>query len=345
MPSRILGSAQVLPGEHIPGAVLTNGRLAELMTEARARLGATWEVSTPDFPFERVGIEQRRVLDAELCARHLAVAAARQALDDAGVGPQDIKIVIVASVTNERVVPSLASTVQSELGLPVELIAFDLNLGCNGFMMALQLADQLLAAHPEGCALVVGADAMTRVLDARDRSTCIVFGDGGGALVLGGANGSAGLEHFEHFTFGDKGDIIEITPAGDSPPQRFVARDGQLEMAADERCFQRVVMAGRQVFKDMLYIMPERIEAYLRKHSLSPDLFLFHQANRRLFDGIAQRLGIDSGRVLCNIDRVGNTTSASIPILFNESAIPAGTRVLLVGFGTGYSLSLAHLQV
>jgi len=344
VPSRILGSAQILPGEHIAGAVLTNGRLAELMTEGRTRLGAAWEVSTPDFPFERVGIEQRRVLDAELSARHLAVAAARLALQDSGVSPERIKIVIVASVTNERIVPSLASTVQDALGLPVELIAFDLNLGCNGFMMALQLADQLLLTHPDGCALVVGADAMTRVLDARDRSTCIVFGDGGGALVLGG-NGRPGLAHFEHFTFGDKGDIIEITPAGDSPPWRFVARDGRCEMEPDARCNQRVVMAGRQVFKDMLYIMPERIEAYLKKHDLRPDLYLFHQANRRLFDGIAQRLGIDPERVLCNIDRVGNTTSASIPILYNESAIPEGTRVLLVGFGTGYSLSLAHLQV
>lgn len=344
MPSCVLGSAQILPGEHIAGAVLTNGRLAELMAEARTRLGADFEVSTPDFPFERVGIEQRRVLDAELSARHLAVAAARRAMQDSGVSPESVKILIVASVTNDRIVPSLASTVQSELELPVELIAFDLNLGCNGFMMALQLADQLLVPYPDSCALVVGADAMTRVMDARDRSTCIVFGDGGGALVLGN-KGRAGLEHFEHFTFGDKGSIIEITPAGDSPPMRFVAQGGQVEMQPDERCSQRVVMAGRQVFKDMLYIMPERIEAYLKKYALRPDLFLFHQANRRLFDGIAQRLGLDADRVLCNIDRVGNTTSASIPILYNESAIPAGTRVLLVGFGTGYSLSLAHLQV
>lgn len=348
MPSSILGSAQVLPGEHIAGAILTNQRLSELMEGARQSLDAEFEVSSPEFPLERVGIEQRRVLDADLCTRHMAVEAARRALAKTGLEPERINVLVVASVTNERIVPSLASTVQSELGLPVELVAFDLNLGCNGFMMALQLADQLLAARPGGYALVVGADAMTRVMDARDRTTCTVFGDGAGAMVLE-AGSKPGLEMFVHFTFGDRGSIIEITPAGDSPPLRFVATGGDVEMRPDSRCFQRVVMAGRQVFRDMLSIMPERIDAYLKRFDLRPDLVLFHQANRRLFDGIAQRIGIDPQRVLCNIDRVGNTTSASIPILYSEKCdeglITRGTRILLVGFGTGYSLSLAHLTV
>ncbi len=330
-----------MPGDQIAGAVLSNARLAELMSEARDRLAADFEVSTPQFPLERIGIEQRCVLDCELSPRHLAIEAARRALANSGVEPERIAVLVVASVTHERVVPSMASTVQSELGLPVELVAFDLNLGCNGYMMALQLADQLLMDRPGKCALVVGADAMTRVLDACDRTTCTVFGDGGGAMVLGEG---PGLTHFEHFTFGDKGSVIEITPANEGP-MRFVARAGELDMRADDRCFQRVVMAGRQVFRDMLSIMPVRIGAYLERYDLRPDVVLFHQANKRLFDGIAERVGIATDRVLCNIERVGNTTSASIPILYSESAIPSGTKVLLVGFGTGYSLSLAHLQV
>ena len=186
----ITAAHAVLPGRDVPGSEMTNADLSGLMAQVAeefARRGVAREVpiSTPEFPQARIGIHSRRVLDESLSARDLAVAAADRALRSACVDADNVRCVVVSTVTSDRVVPSIATTVHDRLGLPCSAPAFDLRVGCNGFLSALDVGHRFLIGQPEGAAaLVVGAETMIRVLDASDRATCSIFGDGGGVVVL-----------------------------------------------------------------------------------------------------------------------------------------------------------------
>lgn len=358
----ILRTAHVLPGDDIPGAVLSNAELSALMERLRDILAQgpsprVIEPSDPAFPEERVGILSRRVLDAGLSSRDMALAAGRKALE--GVDPEQVRVVLVSTVTPDRVVPSLSSTLQAELGLSRHLQALDLSVGCSGFVVALETGSRLLHSHPPGSlALVVGADAMTRVLDASDRTTCTIFGDGAGAVLLGrlpktgGDRGIWRVRSAETFTMGSKGGAIEIRtrPETPEPLWRFVARDGRAAVELDEMSRNCVLMQGRAVFKDMVNLVPERVLAHLDEQGLVPgdvDAWLFHQANLRMLEAIARRLGIPPGGMRSNIESYGNTTSGSVPILLSqelEAGRLDGHRVLLAGFGTGYSMGIMVLE-
>ena len=352
---RGLGSA--LPGRDVSGASLDNANLAALVDRA-ARLraaegGGDAVPCDPSFAWQRAGIAARGVLEADADVHDLALAAARNALRDAGPGLfHRIGLLVVGTVTAEPVMPAVATRLHEALGLPPSCHAFDLSLGCNGFVAALDVARRFLATSESGrCALVVGADAMTRVLDAADRTTSILFGDGAGAWLLEQGEG-AGLGPTEVRTLGAGGDNIVIRAAPpDTRVRRIQFRSGEFQLGENAHRL-RVEMRGRQVFRDMVRVLPRAIEQHLDQMRLSVhdvDLFLFHQANRRLVEGVVSATPqLDARRVLFNIDTVGNTTNASIPLLLDrareEGLARPGQRLALVGFGTGYSLGVSVIH-
>ena len=355
-PIAVRAVRSVLPGRDLAGSSLDNARLAELVDEVRRRLareGVTRDVPacSPEFPSQRIGVESRCVLDVELSVRDMALLAAQRAMDASGIAPDTVCAVIVCSVTPHKVVPALATSVADRLGLGADVTAFDLTLGCNAFPVAIDVAARMIAPCAPGCsALVVAAETMTRVLDASDRTTCPIFGDGAGALVLQRGE-EASLTEVRTTTFGASGPRIEIrpAPAEHGPVYRFVARGGDLGVRVDETSRNVVAMDGRRVFRDMVRMLPERLGAYLGAQGLGVDdvdRFAFHQANARLIEAVAAspQLPIPSSKLLMNIAHVGNTTSASIPILLDEAAqrgdLCPGERLLIAGFGTGYSVGI-----
>jgi len=358
----LCGTSRAVPGDDLAGGAMSNLELSQLMATLQARLAEGpeprhIELSSPDFPEERVGILSRLILDYDLKARDMALVAGRKILADR-TDLEPIRILVVSTVTPDRVVPSMASFLQHELGLPHHLQALDLCVGCSGFVVAIETAGRMLASYPPGTkALVVGTDAMTSVIDASDRGTCTIFGDGAGAVLLGRAapgegDGSWRVRSVETFTMGSRGEAIEIRtcPEDPGPIWRFTFREGRPDVFLDPLNRSRVLMQGRAVYKDMINLVPERVVAHLQGQGLSPadvDHWLFHQANLRMIDGIARKLHLPAEAMHCNIDRYGNTTSGSVPILLDQEMQAGrltGKRIMLVGFGTGYSLGITLLE-
>jgi 3-oxoacyl-[acyl-carrier-protein] synthase III len=355
---RVTGAGSALPGRDLPGALLTNRALSELSAQAADRLAYAGVLRpvppcTPKFPAQRIGVLERRVLDASLGVRDLAVEAARRALAGAGASAADrLRIIVVASVSVRRPVPSVSSVVAAAVGAPEDVFVIDLVLGCSGYMAALQVAANHLAQEsPGSLALVVGAEAMTRLLDVSDRTTMPIFGDGAGALVLE-QTAPAGRQVFDNLTLPSYGPRIRIEPVGreHGPLLRLHAANGGVSLVEDTESRLVVRMDGRSVFRDMVRLLPEFVGTSLARRGRDLADFsrvAFHQANQRLVEAVARGLELPSERLLMNIARVGNTTGASLPILLDEAAragdLRAGDDVLLVGFGTGYSASLTSL--
>ena len=351
------GVAGVLPGRDIPGVRIDNQGIADLMSgvaEVLDERRADHEVllSSPNFPEERMGVLARRVLDRKLSVTDLAILAARRVLERSALGAENIGTVIVSTVSAESVVPAVATSVCAALGLPERVLAFDLTLGCNGFMAALAIAQGCLSAGAGGgAALGIGAEAMSRVLDASDRTSLPIFGDGAGAVLLT-EEAAAGSWPVEIYTLGKGGPRIRICPVEtDYPLMRMTALGGYCVPGEERTQRLRVELDGQRVYRDMLRTLPDRIRSYLARFDVSLDAidhFAFHQANERLVRAVAEILGVEPKRVLSNIASVGNTTSASIPLLLDDAErrgdLRAGECVLLVGFGTGYSIGMVLVQ-
>lgn len=291
-------------GRSLPERVLTNDELTQTVDTSDE-----WIVS-------RTGIRQRRICAAE-SHTSLCAAAARTAMERAGVLPEQIGVCIVATMTPDTLIPSAACTLQKVVGLPYDVIAFDLNAACTGFLYALHTAECLLAAAPRKFGLVIGADVFSRVVDWSDRGTCILFGDGAGAAVV---------EWREEWP--SIGAVLGC--AGNGELLRCPVRDGYL------------TMEGQRVFKFALEAVPWCIDQVLERQGLTAedvDFFVFHQANARIIDLAAKRYHIPPEKYCKNIQQYGNTSAASIPIVLSEleeaGRLSSGSRALLVGFGGG----------
>ena len=316
---------------------MDNQLLSQAVTQFSRQQG--WDIPLPDtdFPLQRAGVHKRRFLASHLGTRDLALAAAQKALASAQLPLDSYGSVIVTSVTYETVVPPLAAWLHGRLGLPSRIACLDTNVGCNGFLAGLRMAQGLL---DEGACLLVSADAMSRVLDAADRTTSVLFGDAATACVL---TPGQGIGKVAWFSQGDKGEHIRIEPA-DHPVYRFTVEGQQLTLKENPRSRLKVLMNGRQVFRDMVSDLPQIIASELsaRGRQIADfDHFIFHQANRRIIDAVADRLHIPSDKLRTNLENYGNTTSASIPLVLSQGC-PG--RTLLVGFGTGYSVGLAEVE-
>ncbi len=311
-------------GSYLPERVLTNDDLALI-------------VSTSDeWIHTRTGIRERRIAGEKETTATLAFEAAAKALVRADMHPSHLDLIIVATSTPEYIFPSTASLVQDYLGA-VRAGAFDLSAACSGFVYALDMAKQAIATGSVQNALVIGAETMSRVLDWQDRATCILFGDGAGAVVLKGSSVPGGVLASALHSDGSGGNLLTL-PA--------VYQNSMPMLGADYRYNGRqkntIHMNGRQVFRFATKVVSESIEEVLKMANLTTndvDLIVPHQANIRIIETAAKRLNIDSDKFFVNVDKVGNTSAASIPIALCD-AVRAGRlapnmNVVFVGFGGG----------
>lgn len=288
----------------------------------------------------RTGISERRVSDPELATSDLASAAARHALRRARIAPEEVDLIMVATVTPDHLFPASSCLVQENIGA-THAAAFDLEAGCTGFVYALAVGSQFIAAGSCDTVLVVGAEQLSKVVDWQDRATCVLFGDGAGAAVLR-ASEKEGILGFALFSDGSRGHTLEL-PAGGSrfPATEETVRKGMHYLAMD----------GHEVFRFAIKAIPEALLACCEKVGLSPkdlDLVIPHQANTRILEAAAKRLDMPQEKFFSNLDRYGNTSTASIPIALYEAAqqgrLKRGSLVALVGFGAGLTWGALALR-
>ncbi|MGE0495593.1 MAG: beta-ketoacyl-ACP synthase III, partial [Vulcanimicrobiota bacterium] len=262
-----------------------------------------------------------------LCSSDLGFTAAQQALEQARLSPEEIELIIVATLTPDSPMPSTACRIQQRLGA-TRAGAFDLSVACSGFTYALCVGQQFVASGTYKRVLVVGVDTLSRITNWDDRSTCVLFGDAAGAAVLGPVPEGSGILGFHFGADGSGGDLLRI-PAGAGAPSQ-------------ERTDHCIHMAGRGVYRFAVQAMGEASIQALEKSGIAPEqvsLFIPHQANLRIIEAAARRLNISMDRVFTNVDRYGNTSNGSVPLALWEAQrqgrIHSGDIVVTVGFGGG----------
>jgi 3-oxoacyl-[acyl-carrier-protein] synthase-3 len=310
-------------GMYVPERVLTNQELERLVD------------TTDDWIVTRTGIRERRIAGEWEATSDLALPACQEALGVARAAAADLDLIIVATCTGDmQAFPATASLLQERLGAR-RAAAFDVAAVCSGFVYALEVGAQFVATGAYETVLVVGAETMSKVLDWSDRSTCILFGDGAGAVVLQACPQGEGLLGSVLGSDGSGACLLNIPAGGSRLP---------LTPALIEQKQQHLMMKGREVFRFAVEIMGEAALEALGKVGLTPhdvDLFIPHQANTRIIDAAARRLDLPQEKVFVNVDRYGNTSAASIPMALYEAwragRIRAGDVVVTVGFGAGLS--------
>lgn len=315
-------------GMYAPEQVMTNRDL-----EAIVHTSDEWITS-------RTGIKERRVAGPRETTSSMAIEASRRALERAELGPEDIDLVIVGTATPDYQFPATACLVQDALGVTGG--AFDLEAGCTSFMYGLAVASAMVSSGMQRNVLVVGSEVLTRILDWTDRSTCVLFGDGAGAVVVSGGQ------------YAEFDPMYVLGSDGSGGPALCLPAGGSRTPASEETLRDRlhfVRMAGPEVFRFATRVVAEATEQVLAKAQLTVDdidLFIPHQANTRIIDSGVRRLGIPTDRVFVNIERYGNTSSASIPIALCEAEeqdrLHPGDTVAMVGFGAGLTWGAGVVQ-
>jgi 3-oxoacyl-[acyl-carrier-protein] synthase III len=314
-------------GMAVPGRRVTNDDLAKVVD------------TTDAWITERTGIRERRIAGEGESTATLAVEAGMAALKDAGVEPSEIGCCIVATCTSEQPIPPTSSFVQEALGLRCG--AFDIDAACSGFVYALVAGATMVASGAMGKILVIGSETLSRVVDPFDRSTVVLFGDGAGAVVLTPTD-DVGLLAWDLGCDGSLTGLLGIPAGGSRQPVDAAA------LAAGD---QWLKMDGREVFRRAVRVIVDSARATLDQAGLTADdvsLFIPHQANSRIIDSAALKLGMPAERIFVNLDRYGNTSAASVPIALAEAAeagrLQRGDLVLLTGFGAGMSWASALLR-
>jgi 3-oxoacyl-[acyl-carrier-protein] synthase-3 len=313
---------------YVPEKILTNRDL-----EAMVDTSDEWIT-------QRTGIRARRIAAPDETSSTMGIAAARQALEHAGLTAADIDLVIVGTATPDFMFPATGCLIQNALG--VKGGAFDVEAGCTSFMYGLTLACSLIQSGMNKNVLVVGTEVLSRILDWTDRSTCVLFGDGAGAVVVSGSHEGNFTPSFVLGADGSGGSALYI-PAGGSrqPTGDTTVRDG----------LHTVRMAGPEVFRFATRVVVESSRQVMERLELTVDdvdIFIPHQANERIIDSALKRLSFPRERTFVNIDKYGNTSSASIPIALTEAAcqgrMKQGDTVLMVGFGAGLTWAAGAIQ-
>ncbi|MGE5573374.1 MAG: beta-ketoacyl-ACP synthase III [Bacteroidota bacterium] len=315
-------------GACVPERVLTNFDLEKMVD------------TSDEWIVERTGIRERRIARNGEVTSDLAAQAAAAALDDAGVSAGEVDLIIVATVTPDMPFPSCACVVQAKIGA-TNAAAFDIGAGCTGFVYALSLAHDLVAAGRYSNVLVIGAETLSRITNWRDRNTCVLFGDGAGAALVRPLERSDGLLAFVLGADGARGEVLTLPAGGSAHPASHDTVDQGMHY---------IHMQGNQVYRFAVRIMVEATRQVLERAGLAEgdiDVVVPHQANQRLIELAAERLGSPE-KVYSNVARFGNTSAASIPIALDEASrtgkLKAGDRVLLVGFGAGLTWGAAILR-
>lgn len=307
-------------GSSLPEGIRSNADLARMVD------------TSDEWITTRTGIRERRVASADEPMSKFATQAAKRALEAAGVAAADLDLLICASVTPDMPIPATACIIQDQLGA-TNAAAFDLAAGCTGFLYGLAVAERFLASAQYRHVLLIGAEVLSKYVDWTDRTTCVLFGDGAGAAVLTAGEAPYGVLATALRADGSLADYIHV-PAG-----------GTREPASEKTIAERrhyIKMKGNETFKMAVRSMEEMSRDVLQKAGLTTgdiDLFIPHQANRRIIDAVGSRLGLREDQVYVNIERVGNTAAASIPVALDEAVrqgrLKSGDVVLFTAFGTG----------
>lgn len=307
-------------GYSVPEKILTNADLEKMVD------------TSDEWIVERTGIRERRIAEADVSTSVLAAEAARKAIEDAKLTPEDIDLIIVATATSDMAFPSTACLVQHKIGA-VNAAAFDLSAGCSGFVYGVNVGSQMIASGVYKHILVIGAEVLSKILDWQDRNTCVLFGDGAGAAVLSEVEPGYGLLSIDLGADGSGGDAL-MQPAGGSK------LPASLETVANRQHY--VHMNGSEVFRFATKVMGASALRVLKRAGITAadvDWFIPHQANIRIIQSAAKRLKLPMEKVIVNVDRYGNTSAASIPIALAEARdqgkIKKGDTLVLVGFGAG----------
>jgi 3-oxoacyl-[acyl-carrier-protein] synthase-3 len=315
-------------GAYAPERVMTNDDLSEMMD------------TSDEWIVERTGIRERRIAAENEALSDLALPAARQALEQADVEPATIDLVVVATVTPDMAFPSAAAIIADELAAP-DAAAYDLSAGCTGFMYAVAQAYGMLAAGLSRRALVVGGDVLSRILDWSDRGTAVLFGDGAGAVVLDRVS-EGGFLGFELGADGSGGSQLYLPAGGSRAP-------ATAETVAEGQHF--VQMNGREVFKFATRVLVSSAQKVLDECGRSVDevdVYIPHQANIRIIDHAADKLGIPEEKIVINVERYGNTSSGSIPLALADAEadgrLRTGALVLMTGMGAGLTWGSALIE-
>lgn len=317
---------------YVPPKVLTNADLEKLVD------------TSDEWILKRTGIRERHVVDPGTATSDLAKEASLAAIEQAGITPEDIGFIVVATTTPDMFFPSTACLLQNKIGA-TNAWGFDLGAACSGFTYALTTATQMVVTGVHDHALVVGADVMSSIIDYQDRATCVLFGDGAGAAVVSPAlsdDDECCVVDFAHEINGRGGDALRM-PAG-----------GSLRPASHETVDQRlhyVHQDGAAVFKFAVRKTEEICRRVLRQNEIGAedvDLFVSHQANRRIIESAAQRLGLGPDKIVINIERFGNTTGATIPLALADAIgagrLKKGHQVLLTSVGAGFTVGAVLLR-
>ena len=316
-------------GKYVPSHVLTNDDLAKMVD------------TSDDWIRARTGIVERRIADPRETTSTMSIRAAQAALQVADVAPERLDLIIVATATPDYLFPATACLVQDALGAR-RAGAFDLLAGCSGFVYGLGVGSQLIISGAYENVLVIGAETLSRFMDWTDRNTCVLFGDGAGALLLQASDASGGVLSFTLGADGSGGDLLILPGGGSRHP-------ASAETVAQGLHYAR--MNGREVFRFATRIMGHAAKEAIRAAGLKIDdidLFIPHQANMRIIQSAAKHLGLPMDKVFVNLDRYGNTSCASIPIAFCEAIeqerIKPGDHLVLVSFGAGLTWAAAVVQ-
>jgi len=319
-------------GKYLPPRVVTNEEISRIVD------------TSDEWIMARTGIRERRIAGAGETTATLAFEAAARALEVADVHPSEVDLIIVATSTPETIFPATASLVQDYLGAR-NAGAFDLSAACSGFVYALSMAGNAISAGSSQVALVVGAETMSRVLDWQDRGTCILFGDGAGAVVLKGSSVPGGLLASSLRSDGSGGDLLRLPAVYSSPVPGL---DPSFSANGHART---ITMNGRQIFRFATHVVADIVEEVLEKADLRPEdvaLIIPHQANARIVEAAAKKLKLPAERFFLNLEHAGNTSAASIPIALcdavEEGRLHPNDNVIFVGFGGGLTWAASALK-
>lgn len=295
-------------GSYLPETIVTNDDLSKMVD------------TSDEWITSRTGIRERHIAK-NVTTTEMAYQAALRAIEDAGVEVHEIDLIIVASFTGDICMPSIACKVQGKLG-NVSATCFDVNAACSGFIYGLATAHGMIMSGQKKCALIIGAERLSKVVDWSDRGTCVLFGDGAGAAVL--KNGENGIESFVTGSNGSQEEVLY--------------------------CEDSIAMNGQEVFKFAVGKVPECILELLEKTGDNPDdidLYVLHQANARIISSVAKRLKVSEEKFPTNLERCGNTSAASIPILLDElnrsKKLQKGNSIIMAGFGGGLTWGAVKL--
>lgn len=308
---------------YVPPRVVTNHDLEKIVD------------TTDEWIRTRTGIRERHYADPGVASSHLGTEAAKKLLASKGVSADEIELIVVATVTPDMLFPATACLIEDRLGAK-NAWGFDLSAACSGFAYALTVGAQFVGAGTHKKVLVIGSDVMTSILDFKDRATCVLFGDGAGAVLLEPANGdSEGIVDFSHDVDGSGGCNLYMPAGGSKHPASRETVEQRMHYVHQE---------GQSVFKYAVRRMSDLASQILERNSLSGrDLALVvpHQANLRIIRAMQERIGVDDSKVLVNIDRFGNTTAGTIPLgladAVEQKRLRKGDLVLLISVGAGYT--------